>query len=46
VQGFTRGQQVHIASETVIRFRLDSPITVRTAETAGDDEAPQGLQQH
>jgi hypothetical protein len=45
IQGFTRGQQVHIASESVIRFRLDSPVTVRTAEAAGDDEAPQGLQQ-
>jgi hypothetical protein len=45
-QGFTRGQQVHIASETVIRFRLESPITVHTAELAGPDEpGPQGLQQ-
>jgi hypothetical protein len=46
VQGLTRGQQVHIASESVIRFRLDSPITVHTAEVAGNEEAPQGLQQH
>ncbi len=46
VQGLTRGQQVHIASETVIRFRLESPITVHTAEVAGADEpTPQGLQQ-
>jgi hypothetical protein len=45
IQGFTRGQQVHISSESVIRFRLENPITVRTAEVAGD-AAPEGLQQH
>jgi hypothetical protein len=43
LQGATRGQQVHISSETVIRFRLTNSITVRTAEQAGDagqDEDP------
>ena len=33
VQGFTRGQQVAIPSETVIAFRLSAPVTVHTAET-------------
>jgi hypothetical protein len=46
IQGFTRGQQVHVSSETVIRFRLESPITVRTAEIAGSEEPSEGLQQH
>jgi hypothetical protein len=46
VQGLTRGQQVHISSETVIRFRLESPITVRTAEIAGNEDPAEGLQQH
>ncbi len=32
VQGFTRGQQVSIPSESLIRFRLTRPLTVRTAE--------------
>jgi hypothetical protein len=36
LQGATRGQQVQIPSETVIRFRLTSPITVRTSEQASD----------
>jgi hypothetical protein len=42
LQGATRGQQVQIPSETVIRFRLTSPITVRTSEQASDagDEDP------
>jgi hypothetical protein len=43
LQGATRGQQVHIDSETVIRFRLTSPITVRTAEQATDAEDEPGL---
>ena len=33
VQGVTRGQQVEIASESVIHFRLAHPLTVRTSET-------------
>jgi hypothetical protein len=32
VQGFTKGQQVQIPSETVIRFRLANSFTVRTSE--------------
>ncbi len=31
-QGFTRGQQVQIPSETLIRFHLNSPLTIRTAQ--------------
>jgi hypothetical protein len=38
VQGFTRGQQVSIPSETVIRFRLHAPFTVRTSETPSPDD--------
>ena len=37
-QGFTRGQQVSIPSETVIRFRLSNSFTVRTAETPSNYE--------
>jgi hypothetical protein len=43
LQGATRGQQVSIPSETVIRFRLISPITVRTAEEAAEPEEDPGL---
>ncbi|MES2394055.1 MAG: BON domain-containing protein [Acidobacteriota bacterium] len=43
VQGVTRGQQVRIPSETVIRFRLARPITIQTSEAAGPEEEP-GLQ--
>ena len=32
VQGFTRGQQVEIASESMIRFRLLHSLTVRSSE--------------
>jgi hypothetical protein len=32
VQGATRGQQVRIPSETIIRFRTEAPFSVRTAE--------------
>lgn len=32
LQGFTRGQQVSIPSESLIRFRLERSFTVRTAE--------------
>ena len=33
VQGFTRGQQVEIASESLVRFRLARPLAVQTTET-------------
>lgn len=40
-QGFTRGQQVTIPSESVIRFRLTQPFTIRTSETPSQaEEAP------
>lgn len=35
-QGLTHGQQVSIPSETAIRFRLSSPLTVRTSDTSRD----------
>jgi hypothetical protein len=47
LQGATRGQQVTIPSESVIRFRLANSITVRTAEQASDEpysEPSPGLQ--
>lgn len=45
LQGATRGQQVTIPSETVVRFRLANSISVRTAEQASDEqEPPTGLQ--
>jgi hypothetical protein len=47
LQGATRGQQVTIPSESVIRFRLANSITVRTAEQASDEpysEPAPGLQ--
>jgi hypothetical protein len=45
LQGSTRGQQVTIPSESVLNFRLNSPITVHTADQAGEEDAPpQGLQ--
>jgi hypothetical protein len=47
LQGATRGQQVTIPSESVIRFRLGNSITVRTAEQASDEpysEPSPGLQ--
>jgi hypothetical protein len=43
VQGFTRGQQVHIASETVVRFHLANPLTVRSSEAPSAEPEP-GLQ--
>jgi hypothetical protein len=48
LQGATRGQQVSISSESVIPFRLASPITVQTAEQAADvnEEEGPGLQTH
>lgn len=38
IQGATRGQQVSIPSESLIRFRLTQPITVRTSETPSNYE--------
>ena len=40
VQGVTRGQQVEIASESVIRFRLSRPLTVRSSEAPSTHESP------
>ena len=40
VQGFTRGQQVRIPSESLVRFRLTAPLTVRTSESSSNYEAP------
>ncbi|HSU19763.1 MAG TPA: BON domain-containing protein [Acidobacteriaceae bacterium] len=37
-QGVTRGQQVEIPSESVIRFRLTQPFTVRTSEQPSQPE--------
>ena len=44
VQGVTRGQQVEIASESLIRFRLSQPLTVRSAEKPSN-YAPTTLQE-
>lgn len=44
VQGFTRGQQVTIPSETVIRFRTANSFSVRTAEQPSNYEPAPGLQ--
>jgi hypothetical protein len=44
LQGSTRGQQVQIPSETVVRFHLAAPLTVHTSETASEPDSP-GLQQ-
>ena len=38
--GITRGQQVQIPSESVVRFRLTNAITVRVRENAVDDATP------
>jgi hypothetical protein len=43
-QGFTRGEQVSISSETVLRFRLTSSFTVQTTDVAGSNEPTAGLQ--
>jgi BON domain len=37
VQGFTKGEQVHIPSESVITFHLASPITVRVLDQPAAD---------
>ncbi len=43
--GITRGQQVQIPSESVVRFKLADPIIVRVTTGGGpDDGAAQGLQ--
>lgn len=39
VQGFTRGQQVQIPSETVIRFHLTNPLTIRASEYASGNQS-------
>ena len=44
VQGFTRGQQVTIPSETVVRFRTANSFTVRTSEQPSNYEPAPGLQ--
>lgn len=44
LQGFTRGQQVQISSETAIRFRLEAPLTVRTLDKPSNYE-PTTLQE-
>jgi hypothetical protein len=44
LQGATRGQQVAIPSETVIRFRLTNSFNVSTAEVAAEDQRD-GLRQ-
>ncbi len=48
VNGLSRGQQVTISSETVVRFRTTSSVTVRTydhSEGADDDYRNSGLQE-
>jgi hypothetical protein len=44
LQGATRGQQVAIPSESVVRFHLSRSLTVHTAESATDQNSS-GLQQ-
>jgi hypothetical protein len=46
VNGVTRGQQVQIPSESVVRFRLADPIIVRVTPGGGDDNSNPGLQRH
>ena len=36
VNAVTRGQQVQVASETVVRFKLQTPVTVRVRTDGGD----------
>jgi outer membrane lipoprotein SlyB len=40
----TRGQQVQIASETVVRFRLSDPIIVRVTSGASQQESEPALE--
>lgn len=44
VNGVTRGQQVQIPSESVVRFRLADPIIVHVTTGGGDDNPNPGLQ--
>jgi BON domain-containing protein len=45
VNGITRGQQVQIPSESIVRFKLADPVIVRvTTGGAGDDSSGSGLQ--
>jgi BON domain len=37
----TRGEQVQIASETLIRFQLNSPLIVRVSTRSGDSPSPE-----
>jgi hypothetical protein len=46
VNGVTRGQQVQIPSESVVRFRLADPIIVHVTTGGGDDNSNPGLQRH
>ncbi len=39
LQGFTRGQQVQISSESLIRFRLANSFSVRTSESPSNYDA-------
>ena len=44
--GVTRGQQVQIPTETLVSFRLQSPVSVTTSKTVGSRSYnPDGLQQ-
>jgi hypothetical protein len=44
--GVTRGQQVQIQSETVVRFKLSDPIVVRGIAGAGSSEYPNSTLEH
>ncbi len=44
--GITRGQQVQIPSETVVRFKLTDPIVVRVVAGTGSSEYPNATLQH
>lgn len=39
LQGFTHGQQVSLPSESVVRFRLSSPLTVRASGTSSSEDS-------
>ena len=43
-QAVTKGQQVQIPSETVVRFHLSAPLTVRVRTDAGSNHAGDNLQ--
>ena len=44
VNGVTRGEQVEIPSETVVRFHTSTPISVRVRTDAGGRQGDSGLQ--